>query len=117
MNRRRNTGRPAAAAAVALAAAVLGACDARPGLDPEVARAVVAAPVDPDAALARKVEKALGIDTGGLPYGVDVSVAGGKVELWGTVDSTAARERFALIAAGVVGVRAVENHLRVDPGA
>ncbi len=96
---------------------LLAGCDGRTGFDPEVVRAVVPEPLDADTVLAQKVEKALGVDTGALPYGVEVTVAGGKVQLWGTVDSTAARKRFELLSAGVVGVRAVENHLHVDPGA
>ena len=96
---------------------LIAACDAHPGLDPEVAQAVSAARIDPDGALASKVEKALGLDTGALPYGVEVTASDGKVELWGTVNGSAERKRFELIAAGVVGVRAVKNHLRVDAGA
>ena len=41
----------------------------------------------------------------------------GKVDLCGTVDSTAARKRLATSAAGVIGVRALANHIAVDPGA
>ena len=95
----------------------LAACDAQPGLEPGVAQVVAIARIDPDAALAQKVEKALGNDTGAMPYGVEVTAADGKVELWGTVDSNAARKRFELTAAGVVGVKAIESHLQVDPGA
>jgi osmotically-inducible protein OsmY len=99
----------------------LAGCDS----DQEPARAVeqavvkeiLATDVDPDRQLAHKVEKALGIDTGVPPYGVEVTASDGKVELWGTVDSTAARKRFEVIAAGVVGVKSLENHLSVDPGA
>jgi len=96
---------------------LLAACDSQPGLEPAVAQQVASAAIDPDAALARKVEKALGIETGAMPYGIDVTATDGKVELWGTVDSTAARRRFELTAAGVVGVKAIESHLQVDPGA
>jgi osmotically-inducible protein OsmY len=95
----------------------LAACDAQPGLEPVIAQEVANARIDPDAALATKVEKALGIETGAMPYGVEVTAADGKVELWGTVDSNAARKRFELIAAGVVGVKSIASHLRVDPGA
>jgi len=95
----------------------LSGCDSQPGLEPAVAQQVASAAIDPDAALARKVEKALGIETGAMPYGIDVTATDGKVELWGTVDSTAARRRFELTAAGVVGVKAIESHLKVDPGA
>jgi osmotically-inducible protein OsmY len=52
-----------------------------------------------------------------MPYGVEVTAHDGHVELWGTVDSSGARRRLELTAAGVVGVRAVENRLQVDPGA
>jgi len=102
---------------VAMATAMLAACDAQPGLDPIVAHEIFVAKSDPDAALAEKVARSLGIDAGTLPYGVEVTAKGGRVELWGAVDSSVARKRFELIAAGVVGVRAVENHIRIDPGA
>jgi len=99
---------------------LLAGCDA----DQDVPRAIensvakqLLTRADPDKLLTEKVEKALGIETGAVPYGVEVTVADGKVELWGTVDSTAARRRFELISAGVVGVRAVVSHLQVDPGA
>jgi osmotically-inducible protein OsmY len=108
---------PSSIVVIASLALLLAACDGHPGLEPEVAQQIAAARIDPDAGLARKVEKALGVDTGALPYGVEVTATDGNVELWGTVDSTAARKRFELIAAGVVGVRAVENHIHVDPGA
>jgi osmotically-inducible protein OsmY len=96
---------------------LLAACEAQSGMDPLVAQEISIARADPDAALAKKVEKALGVEDGSLPYGVEVTAADGKVELWGTVDSTAARRRFELIAAGVVGVKAIQSHLQVDPGA
>ncbi len=104
-------------ACLAALALLIAGCNAQPGLDPNVAQEVASAKIDPDAALAEKVEKALGIETGSMPYGVEVVARDGRVELLGAVDSTAARKRFGLIAAGVVGVRAVENRLRVDPGA
>jgi osmotically-inducible protein OsmY len=63
------------------------------------------------------VKHALGLDTGAVPYGVEVTASDGRVELWGTVDSTAARKRIEITAAGVVGVKAIESHLQVDPGA
>jgi osmotically-inducible protein OsmY len=96
---------------------LIAGCDAHTSVESVVPREVAAARIDSDAALARKVEKALGVDEGNLPYGVEVTATGGKVELWGKVDSNAARKRFGVIAAGVVGVRAIENHIEVDPGA
>lgn len=108
---------PAKIVGIAAIAWLVAACDAQPGLDPEVAQQIAAARVDPDAALAVKVEKALGVDSGAQPYGVEITATDGKVELWGAVDNTATSKRFEVISAGVVGVRAVANHLRVDPGA
>lgn len=108
---------------IPLVALGLSACDDQGLFDlalspnPAAAQQAVATRADPDGALAEKVERALGIDTGSLPYGVEVTADHGRVTLWGTVDSTAARKRAEITAAGVVGVRGVENHLRVDPGA
>ena len=108
------------AAVLATIALTLAACDSATSsdgvLDPAVAQQVVAERADPDRALADKVKKALGAEEGAA-YGVEVTAADGKVNLWGTVDSTAARKRLATTAAGVVGVRALENHVNVDPGA
>jgi len=96
---------------------LLAACDAQPGLEPVIAQEVAIARVDPDAALASKVERALGTDSAPLAYGVEVTATDGKVELWGTVDSNAVRKRFEVLAAGVVGVKSLTSHLKVDPGA
>ena len=109
------------AAAFAVIALTLASCDSshetESNLDPVVAQQLLAARADPDKALAEKVARALGNEPGALPYGVEVTATNGKVELWGTADSTAARKRFELTAAGVVGVKAIESHLQVDPGA
>jgi osmotically-inducible protein OsmY len=109
------------AAAVAAVAFALAGCDSpqdtEAAVDPAVAQQLLAARADPDKALAEKVERALGMDTGSLPYGVEVTASQGTVQLWGKVDSTGMRKRFGLTAAGVVGVKAIENWLVVDPGA
>ena len=86
-------------------------------IEPSVAVQLHAERVDPDKALAEKVKKSLGIGEEPLAFGVEVTAHDGRVELWGTVDSTNQRKRFGLTAAGVVGVRALENHLAVDSGA
>jgi len=96
---------------------LLAACEQHSAVDGLLPQEAVAAQADPDAALAEKVEKALGADSVPLAYGVEVTAREGKVELWGTVDSSAARKRFEVIAAGVVGVKSLANHIRVDPGA
>lgn len=70
-----------------------------------------------DAALARKVERTLGTESGRLPYGVEVTAHDGRVVLWGAVASKADRSRFETLAAGTVGVQLVINLLRVEPGA
>jgi osmotically-inducible protein OsmY len=96
---------------------LVAACDSHSPVESIVPQEAALANTDPDAALADKVEKALGTDDAPLAFGVEVTARDGKVELWGTVDSHAARKRFELIAAGVVGVKSLENHLKVDPGA
>ena len=96
---------------------LLAACDAQPGLESPVAQEVAIARIDPDAALAEKVERALGGEAAPLAYGVEVTASEGRIELWGTVDSNAVRKRFEVLAAGVVGVKAITSHLNVDPGA
>jgi len=99
---------------------LLAACDGGKDVTRAVEQATakeLLTPADPDKQLADKVEKALGTDTGAVPYGVEVTATGGTVELWGTVDSNAMRRRVEITAAGVVGVRAIASHLRVDPGA
>lgn len=93
---------------------LLSACDARPGVDPLVAQEIALAQIDPDAALAQKVVRALG-DTAPLALGIDVTADNGRVELWGTVESDATRKRMEILAAGVVGVKALTSRLRVDP--
>jgi osmotically-inducible protein OsmY len=109
------------AAAIAAFAFTLAACDSshenESSVDPVVAQQLLAARADPDRALAEKVARALGNEPGSLPYGVEVTAEDGRVQLWGTVDSTAVRKRLELSAAGVVGVKAIENRLVVDPGA
>ena len=101
----------------ALLAGLLAACQAETMIEippaPIASRTVRQA----DAALARKVERTLGIDHGSLPYGVEVTAHDGRVVLWGTVASHAERSRFETVAAGTVGVQLVINLLRVDPGA
>jgi osmotically-inducible protein OsmY len=96
---------------------LLAACDTHTGVESIAPQEVALARVDPDAALAGKVEKALGAEGAPFAYGVEVTAQDGNVELWGTVDSTAARKRFELTAAGVVGVKSLQSHLKVDPGA
>ena len=48
---------------------------------------------------------------------MEVTADDGRVRLWGTVDSNAVRKRLGLAAAGVVGVKSLENRLVGDPGA
>lgn len=99
-----------------LLAACDGDQDASRAVEQAVAREILAPAVDPDRQLAEKVEKALGLDAGGPPYGVAVTASDGRIMLWGTVDSEATRKRFELIAAGVVGVTSLDNRLQVEPG-
>lgn len=96
---------------------LLAACDAQRGIEPATTQEAALARVDPDVALAEKVEQALGVRSAPLAFGVEVTARDGKVELWGTVDSTAVRKRMEVSAAGVVGVKSLTSHIQVDPGA
>jgi len=108
-------------ALLAVTALVLAACEASQtndgAIDPQAAQQMLAARADPDKALAEKVKHALGEDVGPGAYGVEVTAADGKVQLWGRVESNAVRQRIGVTAAGVVGVKGLENKLQVDPGA
>jgi osmotically-inducible protein OsmY len=95
---------PAKPAAQA-APAVTGA--ANEGKKPDTP-AVIA---NPDAALAARVKAALAADERLKKFGIDVRAANRVVELFGTVDAKATRDRVAWVAAGVDGVKAVTNHL------
>ena len=95
----------------------LAACDASTGLDPAVAQQHVAAKADPDQALADKVKKALEAESQAGAQGVEVTATNGTVQLWGVVESSKGRKRVEQITAGVVGVKALDSHLKVDPGA
>lgn len=102
-------------AAICLISLLVSACV--PDVDAVPSPAEKAAPVrlSTDGALELKVKMALGLDNGMLPYGVDVVVKESRVELRGEADSTASRQRFENLVAGVPGVRGVENHLTVAP--
>jgi osmotically-inducible protein OsmY len=62
-----------------------------------------------DETLADRVKKAL------EAQGVEVTATNGKVQLWGSVESGRERRRIEQTAAGVVGVRAIDSRLKVDP--
>lgn len=69
-----------------------------------------------DAELSTKVKSALinapGVNTGAL----EVAASNGVVTLYGTVDAPAEKERAAMLAMGVDGVRSVVNNLVVVRG-
>ncbi len=46
---------------------------------------------------------------------LNVVVHGGHVELWGIVSSEAQRDALRILAEGVPGVHAVQDHLTVMP--
>jgi len=75
--------------------------------------AIEVARVDPDQELALRVTRA--IEEAKL-HGIDVVAVDGVVTLWGTTSSKQGLLRAAQIAAGVDGVRAVENRLQVVVG-
>jgi osmotically-inducible protein OsmY len=78
--------------------------------------AAKAAAASADAALAAKVKDALGATKGLNAHAIDVTAADGAVMLFGTVDTPALRDKATKIAAGVQGVKSVENKLAIVKG-
>ena len=101
----------------------LAACGDEPSLAPlaqaaapkPMAVAAVLEPekVDADKELAQRVMRA--IDEERI-HGIDAVAVEGVVTLWGTTPTKRARARAAEIAAGVDGVRAVDNRVQVVVG-
>jgi osmotically-inducible protein OsmY len=87
-----------------------------PRVDPRVAQERVAKSEDRDAALAQKVKRSLVGDATPDPYGIEVVARNGIVQLYGSVYSEPERKRMEITAAGVTGVRGVENRIVIDPG-
>jgi len=77
---------------------------------------VVAAAPSPDADLAARVNRALRESTRVAGQGVDATVDGGVVTLFGTVPSAGDRGTVADFVAGIEGVRSVVNKLVVVQG-
>ena len=71
---------------------------------------------DPNKELAQRVKRALEGDPRIPAGGIDVTVADGKVTLWGTTGTAGERTRAAQAAAKVEGVRSVDNQLKVVKG-
>ena len=62
-------------------------------------------------ALADAVRKALADDPRLRTFAIDVRASDGKVEIYGTVDSTGTRDAVAKLAGAVPGVSSVDNRL------
>lgn len=71
---------------------------------------------DADAALAAKVKSALGGEKGLNAHAIDITARDGAVTLFGTADTPALRDRATKAAAGVEGVKSVENRMAVVKG-
>jgi len=82
----------------------------------EPQQAPTSVPVNPDAGLAAKVKDALGADGRVNAHRIDVDAANGVVILYGTADTADQRAKAAQIAAGVAGVKSVENKLAIVAG-
>jgi len=77
---------------------------------------VVEAKPSPDEALAARVNRALRDSTRVPGQGVDATVDGGVVTLYGTVPSADERGRVGDFVAGIEGVRSLVNKLVVVQG-
>ncbi|MDH3286325.1 MAG: BON domain-containing protein [Betaproteobacteria bacterium] len=73
-------------------------------------------PAGADANIAAKVKDALGADGGINVHRIDVNAESGIVTLYGTADTSDQRAKAAQIAAGVAGVKSVENKLAIVAG-
>ncbi len=69
-----------------------------------------------NAALAAKVKSALAAEAELKMLAIDVNASGGTVMLFGTADTRANRERAGKVAAGVEGVKSVQNNLVLVKG-
>lgn len=127
------------AATAAIIAASLAACDSQGPVEQAAAKRDTAAPAPPaktaedsrspatpaaapsgapsaDAELGAKVKRAL-TSTPEVEVGaIEVAAAGGVVTLYGMVEFPAEKDRAALLALGVDGVRSVVNNLVVIRG-
>jgi len=81
---------------------------------PSTARA--ATPANPDEALAAKVKEALGADGSVNVHRIDVTAGKGVITLYGTADTAEQRAKAERVAAGVAGVKSVENKLAIVAG-
>jgi hypothetical protein len=127
------------AASVAIVAAGLAACDSQspleraaanpdpvppakssgPARDFQSAVAPTPAPgaaTRADAELSDKVRRALSASPAIQIGGVEVAATGGVVTLYGTVDMPSEKDRAAMLALGIDGVRSVVNNLVVIRG-
>lgn len=125
--------------AAVLAAATLAACDKDPtpqadadrkaGAAPEQAakqaedfvnavtpRAATTSAPAADSELSNKVRQALTSNSDVKVGGVEVAAANGVVTLYGTVDAPEEKDRAALLAMEIEGVRSVVNRLVVVRG-
>ena len=119
------------AATAAIIAASLAACDSRGPVEQAAAKRDAAAPAPPaktaedvrspatpsvDAELGDKVKRVL-TSTPDVEVGaIEVAAAGGVVTIYGTVEFPAEKDRVAILALGIDGVRSVVNNLVVIRG-
>ncbi len=91
-----------------------------PAPSPSEARSTPAASPSADRDLTIKVKQALQQPDGAPPVlssgSVEVAASNGVVTLYGTVDAPSTKERAALVAMAVDGVRSVVNNLVVVAG-
>jgi len=69
-----------------------------------------------DKALAGRVKAALGAERTLNAHGIDVVASNGAVTLFGTAETRMKREIAGKVAAGVAGVKSVENKLAIVAG-
>ena len=84
--------------------------------EPRPAPVPAPAPANADEVLAAKVKDALGADGSVNVHRIDVTAGNGVVTLYGTADTPEQRAKAERVAAGVAGVKSVENQLAIVAG-
>ena len=79
-------------------------------------QAAAAARAAADKELAARVKAALGAERTLNAYGIDVVASNGAVTLFGTAETRIKRDFAGKVAAGVEGVKSVENKLAIVAG-
>lgn len=89
---------------------------AAPKPEPQPEKPLAALTVSANAELSEKVKSALSADGSINVHRIDIAAERGVITLYGTTDTADQRAKAAQIAAGVSGVKSVQNKLAIVAG-